>query len=241
MSRWAETFAALSRGHDTIDTRSVSNPEGRACVASVKTVETIGQNSASRRNRAETLENLAEREPCVACVTSVNGREQTAPADGSAAFSPTHDTSATLATQGRALDAADLAERAAIIEEGAGVPRAWAEGFAALSTMPPPSGFSSERWRRIIDATGTFLEQWAGKAAECGWSDLDTFGCNPDRPDARFDAMGLVLLLDRCQVIAVDRDGATLRTESASEMRFYRRDLPADTVPLWQLIDAGLR
>src|SRR3954471_23447896 len=48
----------------------------------------------------------------------------------------------------------DREERAAIIEEGAGVPRTWAEGYAALCTMPPPSGFWPDRWQRIIDATG---------------------------------------------------------------------------------------
>ena len=61
------------------------------------------------------------------------------------------------------------------------------------------------------------------------------FGCNPDRPDARFDAMGLVLMLDRCQVVGIDPDGATLKTESGSPLRYRRRSLPADTVSLWDL------
>ena len=75
-----------------------------------------------------------------------------------------------------------------MVEEGAGVPRAWAEGYAALCTMPPPPGFGPERWRRIIDATGHFLDTWAGEAIRCGWSDLDVFGCHDDAPDRRFDA-----------------------------------------------------
>jgi hypothetical protein len=36
-------------------------------------------------------------------------------------------------------------ERAAIIEEGAGVPRTWAEGFARLSLAHRPKGFSAEQ------------------------------------------------------------------------------------------------
>src|SRR5258707_9704332 len=67
----------------------------------------------------------------------------------------------------------DLDERAALVESGANVPRRWAEGYAALSSMPAPIGFSPERWRRIVDATGTFLDRWAADAAKCGWSDLD--------------------------------------------------------------------
>src|SRR4051794_12127008 len=41
----------------------------------------------------------------------------------------------------------DFEERAAIIEEGTGIPRAWAEGFAKLTAMPPPTGFGPDRWK----------------------------------------------------------------------------------------------
>jgi hypothetical protein len=130
-------------------------------------------------------------------------------------------------------DADDLAERAAIHD--AGVPRRWAEGYAALSTMPAPTGFTSPRWQRIIDAAGVFLDRWANEAVRCGWSDVDLFGVNPDRPDARFDAMGLVLLLDRCKVVGIDEGGADLVTTTGDPQRYRRRPLPADTVSLWEL------
>lgn len=130
----------------------------------------------------------------------------------------------------------DLDERAALIEYGAGVPRRWAEGYLALCSMPAPAGFSPERWHRIIDATGAFLDQWAAKAIDCGWSDLDVFGCNPDRPDARFDAMGLTLLLDRARIVSLDSTGADLVVEpGAACQRYRRRSLPANTVSLWVL------
>jgi len=115
------------------------------------------------------------------------------------------------------------------------IPRTWAEGFATLSSMPPPVGFSSERWQRVINGAGIFVDQWAAEAAACGWSDLDVFGCNPDRPDARFDAMGLLLLLDRVEVVGIDKEGADLITETGRPQRFRRRALPPDTVPLWGL------
>src|SRR5437762_12173838 len=47
------------------------------------------------------------------------------------------------------VSADDLEERAALVEYGAGVPRSWTEGFAALCTMAPPAGFTPERWQRI--------------------------------------------------------------------------------------------
>jgi hypothetical protein len=149
---------------------------------------------------------------------------------GRLAPAPPFDTSKTVATQG-----ADLDERAAIVEYDAGVPRAWAEGFAALSTMPAPPGFLPDRWARIVDAAGVFIDRWASTAAACGWSDLDIFGCDLGSPDRRFDCMGLVLLLDRVEVVGIDQDGADLVTQTGSGQRYRRRPLPPDTVSLWQL------
>src|SRR4051794_19789785 len=120
----------------------------------------------------------------------------------------------------------DPGERAAIVAEGAGVPRAWLEGYAALCAMPPPAGFWPDRWQRIIDATGAFLDRWAGEAIRYGWSDLDVFGCHDTAPAARFDCMALVLLLDRREVVAIDPDGADLVTVTGARQRFRRRPLP---------------
>jgi hypothetical protein len=114
-------------------------------------------------------------------------------------------------------------------------PRTWAEGFTAIRTMSPPTGFSPERWRRIVDAAGRFLDRWADAAIAAGWSDLDVFGADPDRPDARFDCMGLVLLLDRVEVVGIDKDGADLLFETGARQRFRRRPLPHGTIPLWEL------
>src|SRR5438477_11657966 len=137
---------------------------------------------------------------------------------------------------GTPTDHDELDERAALIEFGVNVPRRWAEGYAALCSMTPPAGFSSERWARIVDAAGVFLDRWAADAIRCGWSDLDTFGCDPDRPDARFDAMGLVMLLDRVEVTGIDPEGADLiATAGGAELRFRRRPLPQSTISLWDL------
>src|SRR4051812_41202513 len=101
--------------------------------------------------------------------------------------------------------------------------------------MPPPADFWPERWQRIIAATGAFLDRWAGEAIRCGWSDLDVFGCDCDAPAARFDRMGVVLLLDRCEVVSIDLDGADVVTVTGARQRFRRRPPPPGTVSLWQL------
>jgi hypothetical protein len=47
--------------------------------------------------------------------------------------------------------------------------------------------------------------------------------------------MGLVLLLDRCEIIGIDEDGADLVTETGTRQRYRRRPLPVHTVSLWVL------
>jgi hypothetical protein len=100
--------------------------------------------------------------------------------------------------------------------------------------MAPPSGFSPERWQRIVDAAGSFLDRWASEAIVCGWSDLNVFGCDRDRPDARFDCMGLLLLLDRWDVVGIDESGADL-VIGGKPQRYRRRPLPASAISLWEL------
>lgn len=129
----------------------------------------------------------------------------------------------------------DPEERAAIIEHDGVAPRTWAEGHAALCSMAPPTGVSPARWQRIIDATGRFLDRWAAEAIRCGWSDLDVFGCHPQAPDRRFDYMGLALLLDRVEVVALDEHGVDLLTRTGARQRFRRRPMPDGTVSLWTL------
>jgi hypothetical protein len=137
-------------------------------------------------------------------------------------------------------NADNLDERAAIVEYGAGVPREWAEGFAALSTMPAPTGFSTERWARIVDAAGVFLDRWAPKAAELGWVDVEIFGCDGSAPAARFDLMGLVLLLERMRVIAIDATGADLLSNTGDvRQRYRRKPTSPHAVRLWDLATGG--
>jgi hypothetical protein len=101
--------------------------------------------------------------------------------------------------------------------------------------MPAPRGITSKRWHSVVDAAGEFLEQWAPEAACYGWTTHDIFGCDRNRPGARFDCMGLVMLLDRCTVVGLDADGATLESVTGARQRYHRRPLPAGTVSLWEL------
>ena len=54
-------------------------------------------------------------------------------------------------------DAADYAERAAIMEADAGMPREWADTFAAISQASAPRGFEPERLARDLRRNAPIL------------------------------------------------------------------------------------
>ena len=77
----------------------------------------------------------------------------------------------------------------------------------------------------------------AVEAARLGWTDLDLFGVDADRPYTRIDGLGLVPALDGCKIIALSAEGAVLeatagvrqsyrcafRSKVITGMRSYRR------------------
>jgi hypothetical protein len=50
------------------------------------------------------------------------------------------------------------AEHAATVEHDAGIPRAWAEGFARLHPDGPPGDVPLKRWLTFIGDVGRFLD-----------------------------------------------------------------------------------
>ncbi|MEO8926405.1 MAG: hypothetical protein ABI306_04505 [Caulobacteraceae bacterium] len=123
-----------------------------------------------------------------------------------------------------------FAERAAIIQEGAGVPAAWADGFARLEALPVPRGVDSAAWLAMMDAAGRFLDQWGGKAAALGWSAGELFGLDPDAPLNRRDKRGAAFYLVGAEVLAVTGEAITLRTGGAVH-RSVKRGIAA---PAWE-------
>ena len=55
-----------------------------------------------------------------------------------------------------------------------------------------------------------FLSRWGAVAHSLGWTTLDLFGVHPIAPAARFDLMGLTLLLQGGEVVALTEHGATI-------------------------------
>jgi hypothetical protein len=129
-----------------------------------------------------------------------------------------------------AFDREAFDERAAIIEAN-GVPREWAEGMAALCTMPRPAAYAPERWQQLVDDGGLFLDRWGRQAAGLGWRAVDVFGVNLAAPERRYDGMGLVPLLAGRAVIAITADSARIEKGGT----YYRHNIAAGSVALWKV------
>jgi hypothetical protein len=124
---------------------------------------------------------------------------------------------------GQVFDAADHAERAAIMEADAGMPREWADTFAAISLSPAPGDFYSDRWQDTLDGMLRFCDEWAVRAAALGWEANEVFSLDLLAPQARVDRRGVALsLTGGARVVGIDPDGADVEMPSGSLLRFYR-------------------
>lgn len=127
-------------------------------------------------------------------------------------------------------------ERAAIAEDGAGVPRNWAESFARLDIAERPPDFTGKAWRQLIEDGGRFLDRWASEAARLGWSALDVFGVHPAAPSTTYAAIGLVPLIRGGDVVTIRSDRATVRTQGGTLLTYLRRPQPG-AIAVWKLVD----
>ena len=128
-------------------------------------------------------------------------------------------------------------ERAALVEYGAGAPRAWAEALARLDAAKPPGDVSPGRWLQFIDDCGRFLDAgWGDRAVVLGWHPLNLFGCDRERPLARIDRAGLLWLLNGGKLAALTRETAVIETSTGARQTYYRRPLEPDRIVLaWEL------
>lgn len=133
-------------------------------------------------------------------------------------------------------------EMAATVEFDAGIPRPWAEGYAAMQHAKPPAWAALRLglWSDLINAVGLFLDRWGRQAAELGWDPIDLFGASPRAPLARVDQQGLLFFLqDGCEIVAMTADTATIRRSSGVVQTFRRPSKNArepGTAPIWELV-----
>ena len=128
-------------------------------------------------------------------------------------------------------------ERAAIVEYDCGAPRTWAEALARLDSANPPVDVPLARWQQFVDDCGRFLDLgWANRAEACGWGPLDLFGCDRERPLARYDHMGLLWILQGRKLVALTPDSAKIDTLTGSLQTYRRVPIGSDRIVLaWEL------
>ena len=86
-----------------------------------------------------------------------------------------------------------------------------------LGDSPP------RRWAQLLaDTEALIAGGWAAQARALGWTALDLFGCDPDRPFARIDQQGLCWLLNGRKVIALTATAATIETPTGARLTYRR-------------------
>ncbi len=81
-----------------------------------------------------------------------------------------------------------------------------------------------------------FLQDWAARAHELGWTAPDLFGIHPEKPWVRFDCMGLVPLLNGAKVTALSDIEAVIEKPNGARVTFRRRgQVPDETCLIWEL------
>jgi hypothetical protein len=94
-----------------------------------------------------------------------------------------------------------------------------------------PAGVEAAEWQQAVEDARTFLATWGEHAAALGWTGEDLFGLHqpPAKPSStyrrlsRYDAMGLLWLLDGRRVVALTEDTATIATPNGGHLTFRRR------------------
>jgi hypothetical protein len=216
-SKWRD-IALTDYGPDVVSTPEKENPDS----VTLATIATLAPVSASI---------VPDYAPNVANVANVIGVENSKSEQADAAdLTKPHTPD---------LNKPEIEERAAIIEEGAGVPREWAEGFALMLAMPCPAGFYADQWRDALDGAGRFMDQWAARAAALGWTAAEVFGVYPAAPMADHSRRGLIYYLKPGErIAAITEETATFENRRGIRQSRWRRHIAAGGVPVWNIENA---
>ena len=91
------------------------------------------------------------------------------------------------------------------------------------------------RWQQAVHDAKAFLGPWGEQASSLGWDSRDLFGLHkpPERPHpsyrrlSRYDATGLIWLLQGRSVVALTADTAAIENPTGSVTVYRRFNKPA--------------
>jgi hypothetical protein len=101
-------------------------------------------------------------------------------------------------------------------------PMEWHAISCELVETDQPLECFGDRWTTMAHDAKSFLERWGKTVHLLGWTALDLFGVHPNAPAARFDVMGLVPMLNGRPVIAITKEGASIKAQSAAILTYSR-------------------
>jgi hypothetical protein len=178
-----------------------------------------------------------------ACPTPLRTPSQQATVRSNLSISPSEGQSGQVDRSGSAFENQeapahnDIIERSAIIENDAGVPRGWAEAYARLNPARPPAAVPLRRWMQFIDDIGRFFDGgFAEKAAALGWTALDLFGCDRDKPFVRIDRQGLCWLIAGGRLVDFSENAAIIETWTGARQTWRRKPSEPGRVLAWELM-----
>jgi hypothetical protein len=123
-----------------------------------------------------------------------------------------------------------------VLEDGRCVVRGWMEALAEIDPHRPPADVPLRRWMQLIDDIGRFIDRgFAKKAAALGWTALDLFGCDREKPFARIDRQGLCWLIAGNRLIDLSESGAIIETWTGARLTWHRKLSEPDRVLPWEL------
>jgi len=100
----------------------------------------------------------------------------------------------------------------------------------------PPGDFPARRWDQLRrDAADFLASPWAMEAARFGWTDLDLFGVDADRPYTRIRGPAWCPALEGCKIVALSAEGATLETPAGVRQSYRRKPEQPGRVLVWKV------
>jgi hypothetical protein len=97
--------------------------------------------------------------------------------------------------------------------------------------LRPPTYIEEARWRQCVEDGSRFLAVWGEQAEALGWTSADVFGLHdpPTTPHpsysrlSRYDATGLIWLLEGRRVTALTAETAAIENPTTGTITIYRR------------------
>jgi hypothetical protein len=97
----------------------------------------------------------------------------------------------------------------------------WRGRLRELPSTQCPDALSPDRWTILLDGVERFARDWAVKTISLGWTFEDLFAFR--EPFANVSLQGAAWFIGSSTVTAVTAHAITLRTESGSIPRIYRK------------------